>query len=125
MSALVADRGGFSRSPKTGAEPHILLRQLTTHPYQSRSTDLVLSNENLKDVEKGLPDNDGPSNLRDCLTSSNEANKAAGIQPKRVGVIWANLQVIVRGSIDHNVRTCFVGAGTDHLTFQIDIHQDI
>jgi hypothetical protein len=112
MSTLVADRNG-SRNSKTGADFHILLKQLTTHPSQGRSTDLVVSSENLKDVEKGPPNGDGPFNLRNCLTSSNEANKAAGIQPKHVGVIWENLQVVVGGSIDHKVRTYFDGVGTD------------
>src|SRR6267142_2138845 len=113
MSSLVADRNGFSRNSKTGADFHILLKQLTTHPSKSqgRSTDLVLSSENLKDVEKGPPNGDGPFNLRNCLTSSKEANKAAGIQPKHVGVIWESLQVVAGGSIDHKVRSYFVGLG--------------
>lgn len=99
----------LSRSPKTKAEFRVSLKQLTTHPSESQSTDLVLSSENLKDVERGLPDNDGPFDLRDCLTSSNEANKAAGIPPKHVGVIWEGLQVIVGGDKDHKVSTCFAG----------------
>jgi len=123
MSSLVADRNRFSRSPKTGVEFRISSKQLTTHLSQGRSTDLVLSTK--EDVEKGLPNDNGPFNLRDCLISSNEANKAAGIQPKHVGVTWEDLQVIVGESVDHKVRTCFVGVGTDQLTFQIDIHQDI
>ena len=108
MSSLVADRNGFSLNPKTEAEFHMLLKQRTTHPSQSRSTDLVLSRENLKDVEKGPPNDDGPFNLRNYLTSSYEANKAVGIQPKHVGVIWENLHVVVGGRKDHKVRAYFV-----------------
>jgi hypothetical protein len=116
MSSLVADRDGFSRNSKTGADFHILLKQLTTHPSQGRSADVVLSTVDLKDVEKGPPNCDGPFNLRNCLTSSNEANKAAGIQPKHVGVIWENLQVVVGGRIDHKVRTYSIGSGQTFYT---------
>jgi hypothetical protein len=72
----------------------------------------------MKDVEKGPPNGDGPFNLLNCLTSFTEANKAAGIQAKHVGVIWENLQVVVGGSIEHKVRTYFVGVGTDILHFK-------
>ena len=100
----------FSQSPQNTAVFHIPLRKLVSHPSQNLSTDLVLSNENSEDIEKGLPNSGGPFNtfnLRECLTLSNEANKAAGIQPKHVGVTWEDLQVTVRGSIDHKVRSCF------------------
>ena len=110
MSSLGADRKMVSRSPQNTTVYHIPLRQLAAHPSQSISTDLVLSSENLKDIEKGPPNSDGPFdafNLRGCLTSSNEANKAAGIQPKHVGVTWEDLQVTVWGSTDHKVRSCF------------------
>ena len=125
ISSLVPDRNEFSWGSETGADSEfqISLKQLTTHPSQGRSTDLVLSTE--EDIEKGLPNNDDLFNLRDCLTSSNEANKAAGIQPKHVGVTWEDLQVIVGGSIDPKVRTCFVRVGRNQLTFQTDIRQDI
>jgi len=111
----------FSRSPQNTAVFHIPLRQLAAHPSQSLSTDLVLSSENLEDIEKGLPNSDGPFdtfNLRECLTSSNEANKAAGIQPKHVGVTWEDLQVTVGGSIDHKVRSRFCWESMDphHLS---------
>ena len=119
MSPLVADRNGSSRNSNTGADFHILLKPLTRHPSQGCSTDLVLSSENLKDVEKGPPNDDSPFNLRNCLTSSNKANKAAGIQPKHVGVIWENLQVVVGGSIDHKVRTYSVGDLESRQTFYI------
>jgi hypothetical protein len=105
-----ADRKMFSRSSQNTTVFHIPLRQLAVHPSQSLSTDLVLSSENLEDIEKGLPNSDDPFdtfNLRECLMSSNEANKAAGIQPKHVGVTWEDLQVMVEGSIDHKVRSCF------------------
>ena len=111
MSSLGADRKRVSRGPKNTTVFHIPLRQLTAHPSQSLSTDLVHSNDNLKDIEEGLPNSDGPFdnlNLREYLTSFDEANKAAGIQPKHVGVTWENLQVTVGGSIDDKVRTCLL-----------------
>lgn len=111
MSSLEADRKTYSRGPKNTTVFHIPLRQLTAHPSQSLSTDLVPSNDNLKDIEKGLPNSDGPFdnlNLREYLTSFDEANKAAGIQPKHVGVTWEKLQVTVGGSIDDKVRTCLL-----------------
>jgi hypothetical protein len=89
-----------SRVQKTRTEFHAPLRRLAT---QSRSTELVLSSE--KDVEKGPLDNYGPSDLRYCLTLSNEANKAAGIQPKHVGVTWEDLQVVVHGDKDCKVKS--------------------
>ena len=122
MTSLKADRKIVSRGPKNTAVFHIPLRQLTVHPSQSHSTDLVPSNDNLKDIEKGLPNSDGPFdtlNLRECLTSFDEANKAAGIQPKHVGVTWENLQVTVGGSIGDKVRTCLLLGVGWILTFKL------
>jgi hypothetical protein len=102
MSPPGADRNPFSWGHNTKAEVHVLLRQLNTHSSPGRGTDPVLSSE--VDIEKGPPNNSGPFNIRDYLTSSNEAKRAVGIQPKRVGVAWENLQVVVPGSKDHKVR---------------------
>lgn len=101
MSSPGVDGNGYSW---TGTEFHVLSRRLT-HPSQRRDTEPVLSSEDLKDVEKGPPNSYGSFNLRDCLTSSNEANKAVGIQPKHVGVTWEDLQVVVPAGKDHKVRS--------------------
>jgi ATP-binding cassette, subfamily G (WHITE), member 2, SNQ2 len=44
-----------------------------------------------KDVEKAEPEE--RFDLREYLTSSNDANQQAGIQHKHVGVVWEDLQV--------------------------------
>jgi hypothetical protein len=115
MPSLRADISRFSRTRRSNAEIHISLKQLTTHPSQSHSTDLVFSSE--KDVEKGFSDNYGPFTIRDSLTSSNEAKKAAGILPKYVGVTWEDLRVIVTEDMDHKVRTCFIHRTVHNLIF--------
>jgi hypothetical protein len=104
MSSPGADGNGFSWIHKTRTELHVSLRRLATHSPQGRGTDPeVLSSE--KDVEKGPLDNYGPLDLRYCLTLSNEANKAAGIQLKHVGVTWEDLQVVVHGDKDCKVKS--------------------
>jgi hypothetical protein len=103
MSLPAADGNGISWIQITRAEFHVLLGRLTTDPSQVRGTENMLSDE--KDVEKGPLDNCGPFNLRDCLTSYSEANKAIGIQPKHIGVTWEDLQVVVSGGKDPKVKT--------------------
>ncbi|TFY82436.1 hypothetical protein EWM64_g1573 [Hericium alpestre] len=60
-----------------------------------------------KDVEYASVDDDAPFDLRDYLTSSNDANQAAGIKHKHVGVTWEDLQVEVKGGVNYKayVRT--------------------
>ena len=103
MSLPRADGNGFSWIQKTITEFHVPLRRLATHSPQGRGTELVLSSD--KDVESGPPDNYGPLDVRYCLTLSNEANKAAGIQPKHVGVTWEDLQVVVHDDKDCKVKS--------------------
>ena len=102
MSSPGADGNGFSWIQKTRTEVHVQLRRLATQASQGRVTELVQSSE--KDVEKGPLDNYGPFDLRFCLTLFNEANKAAGIQPKHVGVTWDDLQVVVHEDKDRKVK---------------------
>jgi ATP-binding cassette, subfamily G (WHITE), member 2, SNQ2 len=58
-----------------------------------------------QDLEKG----DGtsgverPFDLREYLTSSNDANEAAGIKHKHVGVIWEDLHVDIIGGSNFKV----------------------
>jgi len=109
MSSLGGDRSGVSWSPKNEAAFHRLLRQLTIDPFQGHDRKSELSSE--KDVEKGPLNSHEPFNLRDYLTSSNEANKAAGIPPKHVGVTWEDLQVVIQENKDDKVSVTFVGIG--------------
>ena len=103
MSPPGADGNGFSWIQKTTTELRVPLRRLDTRSSQGRGTEPVLSSG--KDVENGPLDKYGPLDLQYCLTLSNEANKAAGIQPKHVGVTWEDLQVVVHGDKDCKVKS--------------------
>ena len=52
------------------------------------------------DLEKG-DEAEKPFDLHDYLMSSNDANQAAGIKHKHVGVTWEDLEVRVIGGADH------------------------
>jgi hypothetical protein len=56
-----------------------------------------------KDVEKGAFDLEQPFDLREYLTSSNDANERAGIKHKHVGVFWEDFHVDVLGGSDFKV----------------------
>lgn len=59
-----------------------------------------------KDLEKGSSADDEQEarfDLREYLSSSNDANQAAGIKHKHVGVTWEDLQVEVAGGVGHKV----------------------
>jgi ATP-binding cassette subfamily G (WHITE) protein 2 (SNQ2) len=56
-----------------------------------------------RDVEKGALDAEQPFDLREYLTSSNDANERAGIKHKHVGVLWDDFHVDVVGSSDFKV----------------------
>ena len=64
--------------------------------------DLRLASSHL-DIEKGADVNE-PFDLREYLSSSNDANEAAGIKHKHVGVTWEDLEVEVVGSADMKVK---------------------
>lgn len=72
---------------------HALERRLTIES-QKRSLH--------QDAEKG-GDDDGVFNLRDYLQSSNDAQQAAGIKHKHVGVYWEDMQVNVFGGTGFKV----------------------
>ncbi|KAF4578418.1 hypothetical protein EYR36_000225 [Pleurotus pulmonarius] len=57
------------------------------------------------DVEKASEEDVEPFDLREYLTSSNDANQAAGIKHKRVGVTWDDLEVKVIGGADSKFYT--------------------
>jgi hypothetical protein len=102
---LGADGNGVSWIQETRPELHVPLRQLATHLSQRHGKEMVPSESGEEDVEKGPLDNYGPFDLQYCLTLSNEANKAAGIQPKHVGITWEDLQVVVHGAKDRKVKS--------------------
>ncbi|TRM61565.1 ABC-2 type transporter-domain-containing protein [Schizophyllum amplum] len=55
------------------------------------------------DPEMGKADDDEPFDLHEYLASSNDAQQAAGIKHKHVGVTWENLQVDVMGGVNSKV----------------------
>lgn len=60
----------------------------------------------VKDVEKGVCEEiteESRFDLREYLTSSNDANQNAGIKHKHVGVTWEDLQVDVIGGVDTKI----------------------
>lgn len=68
------------------------------------------SNSSDDDLKKGLDIEKGadvaePFDLREYLSSSNDANEAAGIKHKHVGVTWEDLEVEVVGGADMKVRS--------------------
>ncbi|KAH7930451.1 hypothetical protein BV22DRAFT_1028421 [Leucogyrophana mollusca] len=76
-------------------------RSQTAYPSGSGS---IASTARGQDLEKGKElDEDEPFDLREYLTSSNDANQAAGIKHKHVGVTWEDLEVKVMGGADHKV----------------------
>jgi ATP-binding cassette, subfamily G (WHITE), member 2, SNQ2 len=79
-----------------------LSRQLT---HKSNASSTVEGEGVEKDVEKG---NDGTGgdqafDLREYLTSVNDANLEAGIKHKHVGVTWEDLQVEIFGGVGDKV----------------------
>lgn len=60
------------------------------------------------DLEKGSLDLEQTFDLREYLTSSNEANERAGIKHKHVGVTWEDFHVDVLGGLNSKVRFAFL-----------------
>jgi predicted TIM-barrel fold metal-dependent hydrolase len=56
-----------------------------------------------KDIEKGPSDSEQPFDLREYLTSSNDANERVGIKHKHVGVTWEDFHVDVVGGSNFKV----------------------
>ncbi|KAI0789262.1 ABC-2 type transporter-domain-containing protein [Abortiporus biennis] len=60
----------------------------------------------ISDLEKAVGDaaeGEEPFDLREYLTSSNDANQGAGIKHKHVGVTWENLQVEGMGGVGFKI----------------------
>ncbi|KAG6817583.1 hypothetical protein H0H87_006960 [Tephrocybe sp. NHM501043] len=78
----------------------------------------------IADLEKAEPKGDAPEtfDLREYLSSSNDATQAAGIkhkpyaQPQHVGLTWEDLQVDVMGGLDHKFYVGTLGGEFDTST---------
>ncbi|GBE77519.1 ABC-2 type transporter-domain-containing protein [Sparassis latifolia] len=91
------------------ADFELLSRQLT------RRATAVQNEKDLekKDIEKSIEEQ--PFDLREYLSSSNDANQEAGIMHKHVGVTWERLRVDVIGGTGHKIYVKTFG--TDALNF--------
>jgi len=99
-----ADNGHHIDIRSAEATFNQLSRALTQQSIERRSSPSSSGNE--KDPEKGGHPGDSqeePFDLREYLSSSNDANQSAGIKHKHVGVTWENLQVEVFGSADFKI----------------------
>ncbi|ETW86763.1 ABC transporter [Heterobasidion irregulare TC 32-1] len=93
------------------AEFNALSRQLS---MQSAKTPTNVQNSDFEkgDIEKGsLANPEEPFDLREYLTSSNDANQAAGIKHKHVGVTWEGLSVEVNGGMGFKVSSGIMKPG--------------
>lgn len=70
------------------------LQQSLHTPKAADKTTHISDHSDSIDLEKGHDENRQETfDLREYLTSSNDANSAAGIKHKHVGVTWENLEV--------------------------------
>ncbi|KAG6820654.1 hypothetical protein H0H93_013505 [Arthromyces matolae] len=86
-----------------------LARQLSIRSQEIRNIRSDLSEKTVgsdDDLEKAEPKGDAtePFDLREYLTSSNDANQVAGIKHKHVGVTWEDLKVDVIGGLNHKTK---------------------
>ncbi|KDR85534.1 hypothetical protein GALMADRAFT_234460 [Galerina marginata CBS 339.88] len=90
-----------------------LSRQLTIRSEAARSTSKSTeSTTAANDIEKGADAYPDHFDLREYLTSSNDANQRAGIKHKNVGVVWEDLQVDVPGGMDSKIYIGTLGGAT-------------
>ncbi|KAG5718995.1 Brefeldin A resistance protein [Termitomyces sp. T112] len=84
-----------------------LARQLSIRSQEVQRERSSLSDKTVgssnQDLEKAEFQEDATEefDLREYLTSSNDANQVAGIKHKHVGVTWEDLQVDIVGGLDH------------------------
>jgi len=104
---------------------HVVIAQAEndfSRVQQSLSTPKVADKTPLRDpspfdLEKGRDgDRQETFDLREYLTSSNDANSAAGIKHKHVGVTWEDLEVSGIGGEQNKVRSVTRGLPYFHLT---------
>ncbi|KAF7347495.1 Pleiotropic drug resistance ABC transporter protein [Mycena venus] len=95
-------------------------RRSISHQVVSQSTPYSVDVEKAKEefnalshIEKGAND-EAPFDLREYLTTSNDAQQQAGIKHKHVGVTWDELEVKVAGGLDSKLYVgTFGGACLD------------
>jgi ATP-binding cassette subfamily G (WHITE) protein 2 (SNQ2) len=91
-----------------------LQRQFTIHDDSGRAQSSTPQPKHLRKDLENAPSEDGdeePFDLREYLTSSNDASQAAGIKHKHVGVTWEDLQVTGIGGEDNKIfAPTFLGA---------------
>ena len=86
-----------------------LSRQLTQgtvvddNEHEDSRVPTAVGNRMTRDLEKADVDLEQPFDLREYLTSSNDANERAGIKHKHVGVAWEDFHVDVLGGSDFKV----------------------
>ncbi|KAK0208987.1 ABC-2 type transporter-domain-containing protein [Desarmillaria ectypa] len=86
-------------------EFNALSRQLTIRS-EGGAENKKWKTTSVKDLEKGVSEaiaEESRFDLREYLTSSNDANQNAGIKHKHVGVTWEDLQVDVIGGVDSKI----------------------
>ena len=129
----MADRGHSQKGPepnelnslhvdvrKAEEEFNTLSRELSNNSRKSTGSTAAAH-----DPEKGVDVDEERFDLREYLTSSNDANQKAGIKHKvnlefqflgdllitclqNVGVVWEKLKVEVAGGLDSKVTTFFI-----------------
>ncbi len=87
---------------------HELSRQLTQGTVvdeneREHGAEDTIKKQTTGDLEKGEIDLEQPFDLREYLSSSNDANERAGIKHKHVGVLWEDFHVDVLGGSDFKV----------------------
>lgn len=124
---LLSHMGGAQRSSSSSPTPitghgsvnieraensfNELSRQLTQgtivddreHEGEDTRVPTAMEKRMTKDLEKGEVELEEPFDLREYLTSSNDANERAGIKHKHVGVVWEDFHVDVLGGSDFKV----------------------
>ncbi|KAF6754266.1 ABC-transporter [Ephemerocybe angulata] len=90
------------------AEFDALSRQLTKHSETGGRS----LRKGDSDPEKGDDQEEYTFDLKEYLTSSNDANQKAGIKHKNVGVIWDDLQVEVPGGAANKIYVGTLGGAT-------------
>ncbi|KAK7063883.1 pleiotropic drug resistance ABC transporter protein [Favolaschia claudopus] len=99
-------------------EFNALSRQLTRH---SQAASSGATTRAASDLEKAV-DQEAPFDLREYLTSSNDAQQAAGIKHKHVGVTWDDLEVKVGGGVNSKIYVGTFGGAVLNFFLAIPLY---
>lgn len=129
-TATLASLNGGKRRSITQVDVHHaeaeftqLERDLSTPTYDDHANSSTPQPDHLhKDPEKAPEEDEAEErfDLREYLTSSNDANQAAGIKHKHVGVTWEDLEVSGIGGEDNKVNHLSHYTPPTPLTFLLD-----